>query len=409
MSNTTVLADPAADPVTAPVTAPAPPAARPGVSTVQLQEARRWNAVAVVVLPVVAAVGAVLSWGSLYAAAAQALGAHAPTPGGVNLAGAAFPLLVDALILGASARYVAGVKTGQPVAGWRLAAHAGVTGTVLLNADAAPTLGDIPWHVTAPIVWSVLVELVARDVLGQLRAVSARRADRIPLRLWLTTPAESVRVSWRMARTGADNADAVRAITERCAAARDDLAAFLPGRRHARTRRQITRRLWAGALDPATLSHLIDTTDPNHPATLHRAVLRAVATGTQPATPLPATPHTAPVGAVLNGYRATLPAALLVRTADNVRTADTELGVQTAPGAARSPGRGGPAGAAARAVAESIAIRSAITAVLDEEPDLPVVEIARQIGRSPRTVRRHLDAQRPAPTQDVDDETGDES
>ena len=105
-----------------------------------LAGARRWNRVAACVLPVVAAVGAVLSWGSLYTAAAHALGTHAPAPGGINLVGAAFPLLVDALILGASARYVAGVKAARPVAGWRLAAHAGVAGTVLLNADAAPTL-----------------------------------------------------------------------------------------------------------------------------------------------------------------------------------------------------------------------------------------------------------------------------
>jgi hypothetical protein len=241
-------------------------------------DAKRWNRIAISVLPLVAAVGAVLSWGSLYQAAATALGAHAPAPFGINLAGAAFPMLVDALILGASARYVAGVQAGRPVGGWRIAAHAGVTGTVLLNAAASPTLADIPWHVTAPIVWSVMVELVARDILGELREVSTtRRGDRIPWRLWLTSPAESARVSWRIARTGDTDVDAVRAVTERAAAARDHLATALPGRRHRRTRRQITRRLWAGALDPATLVDLIDT-HPS-PAGLHGAVLRAVATG----------------------------------------------------------------------------------------------------------------------------------
>ena len=235
-----------------------------------------WNRIAIVVLPLVAAVGAVLSWGSLYAAAAQALGPHAPAPYGVNLVGAAFPLLVDALILGASARYVAGVKAARPVGGWRLAAHAGVAGTVALNAAAAPRLADVPWHITAPIVWSVLVELVARDVLGELRAVDITTdRGRIPARLWLTAPAESVRISWRMARTGTRDPGTVRAVTERCAAAQDHLTATHPSPRHWRMRRQIARRLRAGVLDPAALAALIEA-HPD-PTGLHRAVLRAIA------------------------------------------------------------------------------------------------------------------------------------
>jgi hypothetical protein len=276
-------------------------AAAPVAGGGDLAGARVWNRVALWVLPVVAAVGAVLSWGSLYTAATAALGSSAPvvhlaTAAGtwrVNLVGASFPLLVDALILGASARYVAGVKAGRPVAGWRLAAHAGVVGTVLLNADAAPTLADVPWHVTAPIVWSVLVELVARDVLGQLRAVAGPlHADRIPVRLWVTAPVESARVSWRMARTGIADATRVRAMTERCAAAADLLAVTLPGppgTRNAAARRQIARRLWSGALDPAQLAHLIRTTP--DPKALHRTVLQAVAGLTHAEPAGPATGH----------------------------------------------------------------------------------------------------------------------
>ena len=251
-----------------------------------------WNRIAIAVLPVVAAVGAVLSWGSLYEAAARGLGAHAPTPFGINLVGAAFPLLVDALILGASARYVAGVQAGRPVGGWRLAAHCGVAGTVALNAAAAPRPADIPWHVTAPIVWSVLVELVARDVLGELRAAQPVAAlGRIPVRLWVTAPAESVRISWRIARTGAADPDAARAETERCAAARDHLAVVHPGPARWRMRRQISRRLWAGALDPAALTDLVEQHD--DPRGLHRAVLRVVAEG-RPCAPAPAPAPAAP-------------------------------------------------------------------------------------------------------------------
>ena len=59
-----------------------------------------------VLLAVVAAIGAVLSWSSLYAAATTHLGQGAPTLYGINVVGAAFPLLLDALILAASWFYV---------------------------------------------------------------------------------------------------------------------------------------------------------------------------------------------------------------------------------------------------------------------------------------------------------------
>lgn len=321
------------------MTATTPPAtsgARPAADEDRRQAGRWWGLAAALVLPVVATVGAVLSWGSLYAAASTALGRHAPAPTmlgrPVNLAGAAFPLLVDALILGASARYVAGVKAGRPVGGWRLAAHAGVGGTILLNADAAPTLAEVPWHVTAPIVWSVLVELVARDALGELRETRPNTADRIPLRLWLTTPAESVRVSWRMARTGEADAETARVVTERCAAARDQLAGAVRGLRYRRLRQQITRRLWAGALDPATLAHLIDTIP--DPAALHRAVLRTVATGTTAPDPDGGThPDPEPSGPPVRGVPVAAVACrsgpvgpATVATLPLRRTADTAVG-----------------------------------------------------------------------------------
>jgi hypothetical protein len=188
---------------------------------------------------------------------------------------------------------------------------------VLLNAAAAPTLVDVPWHITAPIVWSVLVELVSRDVLDELREVRTHRADRIPLRLWLTTPAESVRISWRMARTGATDADAARVATERCAAARDQLTAALPGLRRWRRRRQITRRLWAGVLDSAALAHLIDT-HPD-PAELHRTVLRTIATGS--AAQAPAQPERRTATAETTGAPAQAPAHAGRRSATDAEIA----------------------------------------------------------------------------------------
>ena len=235
---------------------------------------------AVTVLTLVAAIGAVLSWGSLYLAASVGLGKDSPTWHGVNLVGAAFPLLLDALILGASLRYIGGVKAGRPVAGWRIAAHSAIAGTIVLNAAAADTAAHIPWHVVAPAVWSLIVELYARDVLGELREVRKVDTDRIPARLWITAPGESIRTSWRMARTGQQSTEVARVEADRCAAARDALRRAIPGAANRRTRRQITRRLWAGSINPTDVFTAIgwtgDVLDDCDPEVVLRAALRAV-------------------------------------------------------------------------------------------------------------------------------------
>lgn len=247
---------------------------RGGPTEEEQRASRLMFAWAVVVLIPVAVIGAALSYESLYQAAEPVF--HTLAFG--------FPLLVDFLILGASLVYVSGAKVGRPRAGWRLTAHAGVAATLALNAYASVDRPmDIPWHVTAPAVWSVLVELTAREMLGRWRSVHETPSDRIPLHLWLTAPGESVRTAWLMARTGQRSAAAARIDADSRAAARDALARTLPGWRHRRTRRQITRRLWAGSIEPATVFAAIGwlTDDPAHEAGSQadhviRVALRAV-------------------------------------------------------------------------------------------------------------------------------------
>lgn len=268
------------------------------------------RAVAAVGLLGIAVLGAVNSWGAMYQAAAVHLaGVHLPTVYGVEVAAATVPLLLDALIVAASLRYVVGVKEQRPVAGWRVAAHSAIAATVAMNAATARTLADVPWHVVAPAVLSLVVELTARDILGQLREVRRVDADRIPLRLWLSAPAESVRTSWRMARTGERSAAAARASSDACAAARDALRHTLPGTRQARVRRQVTRRLWAGTVLPedvfaacgwSSTGQRVTTPDPE---TVLRAALRrvidpaALSVPAKPPTPAPTRPARIPEGA----------------------------------------------------------------------------------------------------------------
>ena len=196
-----------------------------------------------VVLAVVALCGVVLSWSSLYAAAV-------PTFGPWLAAG--FPLLVDALAAGASLQYVAGARRGRPRAGWRLTAHAAIAGTVALNALAAHSAGAVPWHVTAPAVWAVLVELYGREALGQWRAEHVETIS-IPGRLWLTAPIESARTWLRMGRTGVAEHALARLDVGVHAAAVEALRLALPGGDGRRVRRVLGRQLRAGSMPPVAV------------------------------------------------------------------------------------------------------------------------------------------------------------
>jgi hypothetical protein len=233
------------------------------------------------VLAPVALIGAVLSFRSLYEAALPTFGPHLS---------AGFPLLVDLLILGASLQYVAGAKVGRPMAGWRWTAHAGVAATLLLNALAADNAANVPWHVTAPAVWAVLVELTARTVLGEWRRANDVPLDRIPASLWLTAPVESARSRLLMLRTARTDAPASRVEVGVQAAAREALRLALPGRDGRRVRQIIHRQLRAGSLPPSAVLRPLgwDGSEPSGtgPARILQMVLQDVLTDA-PAVPLP--------------------------------------------------------------------------------------------------------------------------
>lgn len=281
------------------------------------RQARALRVWALVVLVPVAVIGAALSFRSLYERAVPVFGPQLAL---------GFPLLVDFLILGASLQYVAGAKTGRPRAGWRWTAHAGVTGTLTLNAMAAPSLAEVPWHVTAPAVWSVLVELSAREVLGQWRAVHAPIGDRIPLRLWLTAPVESARTWLRLARRVEGEQALARLDVGVHAAAVEALKLALPQRGARRVRRILRRQLRAGSLPPAAVLGPLGWMDDADalaevtPQSVLRAALSDALRGTvapglaPPAAPPPA----APPPAALAPPAAPPPVALVLPAAEPV-------------------------------------------------------------------------------------------
>lgn len=263
-----------------------------------------------IVLIPVAVIGAALSFESLYRAAVPVFG---------DRLAYGFPLLVDALILGASLEYVAGAKVGRPHSGWRLTAHAGIAGTLALNALAARTPAEVPWHVVAPAVWSVLVELTARQTLGEWKAAHKPPADAIPLRLWLTAFGESRRVWLRMARRLDGEQAVARLEVGQHAAAVEALRLDLPGRRARRTRRILQDQLRVGSLHPANLPAVLgwnastDSRTSLTPDAALRAALHATLLASRPhdlPAPQPITPGgragdelpaTAALAAVTNG------------------------------------------------------------------------------------------------------------
>jgi hypothetical protein len=241
-----------------------PPLARDSADNRTRQRRARWLwAAAVVVLCPVAGIGAALSFQSLHKAAVPIFG---PLAFG-------FPLLADMLILGATLAFLAGATLGRERSGWRWTAHGGVTTTLLLNALAASSPATIPWHITPALVWSILVEMTARQVTSDWKSASASSTEQIPARLWISTPLDTTRTWLWMARTGQHCHRQARADLALHAAAAQALKTAMPHRRQRGTRHLIRKQLRAGALDPTVVLSFLRGQHHEHPPEHHTAVV----------------------------------------------------------------------------------------------------------------------------------------
>lgn len=257
--------------------APDRPSTSPEAITVnRRQKAMVVRTIGYAILAVVAAAGAILSYESLRQKAAQIFGY--PLAYG-------FPVAVDLLIVGASLAYLGGAMIGQGRPGWRLTAHAGVAATITLNALAADSWAGVPWHVAGPAVWSILVELIARDLLGDHIAATQQTFSKIPLALWLTAPRESA-ATWLRLRRQAAHA-ATRARVGEHDAALELLRMAVPGRQGRRTRKVIARQLRAGSVTPQAVVDRASAILADKPADSPEGVRRDVLTSA-------VTPITAP-------------------------------------------------------------------------------------------------------------------
>lgn len=169
--------------------------------------------------------------------------------------GSAFPVLLDLGVFVASEYYLASVRSNRPQHGFRALAHALVAVTVALNVSAAGDLRAAMFHAVPPLVFAALVELRARKELGDVRA-ELGRPDRIPLKLWITSPLESFKLSLWAARQG--SLSVMRASRERQLTALKALEIAVPSMKGDRGRAKlarglVSRQLRAGSLDPRAL------------------------------------------------------------------------------------------------------------------------------------------------------------
>ncbi|HTJ71441.1 MAG TPA: DUF2637 domain-containing protein [Actinospica sp.] len=169
--------------------------------------------------------------------------------------GSAFPVLLDTGVYVASEYYLSSVRSNRPQHGFRALAHALVAVTVALNVSAATDYRAAMFHAVPPLVFAALVELRARQELGDVRAAQGR-PDRIPFRLWIVNPIESAKLSLWAARQG--SLSTVRTARERQLTALRALAIAVPDTKGDKGRAKlarglVARQLRAGSLDPRAL------------------------------------------------------------------------------------------------------------------------------------------------------------
>jgi hypothetical protein len=234
--------------------------------TTQAVPATRPERAATAALVLLAGIAGWLSYASVRAAAVHVFG---------TVGGSAFPVLLDAGVFASSEYYLASVRKGRPSFGFRTLTRALIAATVAINVSTATDWRAALMHAVPPALFAALVELRARQILGDQRA--ALGVERIPLKLWIVSPVRSFRITLHVARQGAHGALWVQ--REQRAAALRALRIAVPGRGQARrARRQAASAIRSGMLAPADLiaaTGLDDTADGTGPAAVLRVALRA--------------------------------------------------------------------------------------------------------------------------------------
>lgn len=246
---------------------------------------------------IVAGAGAVLSWSGQSTAARGAFEAE--------WLGWLVPVANDGLIVFGSAGWLMAVRAGHRATGFRTTAHLGIALSILLNIYAVWGRKDlIPWHVVGALAVSLVLEVVTKHLADLRKAAEVvDDADRIPLRLWLSNPAECGRTVLRMARTGERRASVARVEAGAARAAVMAVRLVMPVERRWRwrvvpvpdrvgrmMRREITDRILDGSLSPSEAFAAVDDLGADQLDARSQAFLARLRVAAAPA-PVPAEPE----------------------------------------------------------------------------------------------------------------------
>lgn len=123
------------------------------------------------------------------------------------------PLVADGMIIACTALRLAALTRGWRIPGALVTTYVFIAGTVWLNVDTATGVADAVAHALAPIAYAVLVEMLAHMLRLHMKLSQPVRA-RLSGLTWLTSPVITTRVWLHLARTGADDPVAARALVQ---------------------------------------------------------------------------------------------------------------------------------------------------------------------------------------------------
>lgn len=140
------------------------------------------------------------------------------------------PLVADGMIIACTALRLAALTRGWRIPGALVTTYVFIAGTVWLNVDTATGIADAVAHALAPIAYAVLVEMLAHMLRLHMKLSQPVRA-RLSGLTWLTSPVITTRVWLHLARTGADDPVAARALVQQVVRMGSRLATVCPSYR----------------------------------------------------------------------------------------------------------------------------------------------------------------------------------
>lgn len=207
------------------------------------------------------------------------------------------PLVADGMIVACTALRLAALTRGWRLPGALVTTYVFIGGTVWLNVDTAHGVADAIAHALAPIAYAALVEMLAHMLRLHLRLAQPTRA-RVTALTWFTSPLVTTRVWLHLARTGADDPIAARAVVQQVVRMSSRLRTLCPnpapwpfGSAHA-ARAAALQTIRDGLLSARDLADLLPDTGRLEPGALLALVDGAALRCTTPTTNTPASPCT---------------------------------------------------------------------------------------------------------------------